>query len=124
MKRDDLPGKLVGVVDPEIRGLAQGSLHFPGSPDLLKQDALGVIECIATECDIILVHDRVGGLYNVEGVQGDAAFPALVAESFGPSGKGLRDVDLAIDVNSNVCMAGAKALLIKARSGVGRSHAK
>ena len=43
MQGGDLPGELVGVVDPAVGGLAQGGLHCLGVPDLLEQDALGVI---------------------------------------------------------------------------------
>lgn len=124
MEGGDLPGKLVGVIDPEIDGLAKSSLHSPGSPNFLEQDALGVVWSIATEVDVVLMDGRLGGLDDVERIQGDTTLPTVGVKGLGASGKGMRDGDLVVDVNSNVRMTRTKALLIKARSGVGRSHDK
>jgi hypothetical protein len=53
---------------------------------------------------IILMDDRVGGLDDVEGVQGEAALLAVGVEVLGTLGQGARDGDLEVIVNDNVRM--------------------
>jgi len=61
-KDRDSPGELVAVPDPEVHWLTQGCLDSLGVPDLLEQNALGVVLGIAREDDIVLVDDCVRGL--------------------------------------------------------------
>jgi hypothetical protein len=53
------------------------------------------------------VHDGVGRLDHVEGVESDAAFPAEGVEVLGTLRERLRESKLANKVNSNVRMSGS-----------------
>jgi hypothetical protein len=117
-----LPGKLVAIPDPEVLGLTQGALDALGVPDLLEQDAIGVVDCITREVEVVLVDDGVRGLDDVEGVEGYAAR----VEVLRALGKGLRNIELVIKVNTDICMSRTIRcdVLEEAGGGILRSHAE
>jgi hypothetical protein len=74
-------------------------------PDLLEQDALGVVGRITCVGEVVLVHDGVRGLDDVEGIEGDAALPPERIEVLRALRKRSRDRNLIVKVNTNVRMS-------------------